>query len=356
MRARISGLGQWLPPTVRENDAWPPEFAERSRASERRELVDVDPERFSRADIIAQRHFEAEAKDPFLGATRRRVAAPSVTAPFAEAEAARDALEDARISATELDVIISWAAVPERIVPPSAPDVAHRLGAERAYAIGMDAACATPIAQLELAAALVETGRARHVLLTQSHLVTRTFPLLHPASPNIGDAATAIVVSAAETAGIVATFARTHGEYYPAVTWRRGKDVDPPWWEAGPATYLGSNDREQAQFLVRASVRFGADTLRELLERAHSSLDDVTVLASVQPRRWIPGAIAQALDAPLHTPHTFDELAHLGGCGVVTNLLAARQAGLLREGDGALLYAQGAGFTRAACLVRWGEA
>jgi len=253
-------------------------------------------------------------------------------------------------------VVVSWAAVPERIVPPSAPDVAYRLGAERAYAVGMDAACATPIAQLEFAAALVETGRARHVLLTQSHLVTRAFPLLHPASPNVGDAATAIVVSASETAGIVATFARTHGEYYPAVTWCRGKDIDPPWWEEGPATYLGSKQREQAEFLVRATVRFGAETLRELLERTRRSLADVRVLASVQPRRWIPSAIAEALGGSLHAPDTFDELAHLGGCGVVTNLLAARAAGLLREGDGALLYAQGAGFTRAACLVNWVEA
>jgi 3-oxoacyl-[acyl-carrier-protein] synthase-3 len=354
VKARISGLGQWLPPAVRGNDAWPPEFAERARLSERRELVEVDGAGFSPEDRIAERHFEREAGDPFLGTTRRRVADAGVTAPCAEAEAARSALADAGVAASDIDVVVSWAAVPERIVPPSAPDVAHRLGAERAYAVGMDAACATPITQLEFAAALVESGRAAHVLLTQSHLVTRAFPLLHPASPNVGDAATAIVVSACETPGILATFARSHGEYYPAVTWCRGRSADPPWWEAGPAFYLGSKNSEQAQFLVRATVRFGADTLRELLARAHFPLENVRLLASVQPRRWIPGAIAEALGGTLEAPQTFDEFAHLGGCGVVTNLLAARSAGLLRAGDSALLYAQGAGFTRAACLVRWG--
>jgi 3-oxoacyl-[acyl-carrier-protein] synthase-3 len=322
VRAHIAGLGEWLPETVRDNTAWPEEFVARARASEQRELVEVEPEAFCEADRIALRHFERESKDPFLGTTRRRVAAPDMTAPEAETLAARAALLDAGISASELDVVLSWAAVPERIVPPSAPKVAHSLGAERAYAVGMDAACATPITQLEMAAALIESGRARSVLLTQSHLVTRTFAMMHPASPNVGDAATAMVVTASEKAGVRLTHARTHGEYYSSVTWCRGKDSDPPWWEAGPAYYLGSQNRHQAQELVRSTVRIAADTLRETLERAKFSLADVQVLASVQPRRWIPEAIADALNAgtSLFAPQTFDELAHLGGCGLVTNL------------------------------------
>jgi 3-oxoacyl-[acyl-carrier-protein] synthase III len=353
VRARISGLAQWLPPLVRENSDWPAEFRERARASQSRELVEVDLSKFCDADRIAIRHFESEAGDPFLGTTARRVAAADVTAPLAETEAALAALLDANLSPSELDVIVSWAAVPERIVPPSAPEVGHLLGAKNAWSIGMDAACATPIAQLEFAASLIESGRARHVLLTQSHLVTRAFPLLHPASPNIGDAATAMVVSAAEKSGIAQTFARTHGEYYSAVTWCRGKEEDPPWWKAGPAYYLGSKDREQAQELVRNTVRIGAETVQELLARAHVPLGEINVLACVQPRRWIPEAIAEALGGGLYAPQTFDALAHLGGCGVVTNLLAAREKDLLKPGYKSVLYAQGAGFTRAAALICW---
>ncbi len=353
MKARISGLGQWLPDTIRGNDAWPPEFRERARRSDTRELVEVDESKFCLADRIALLHFQAEAEDPFLGSTSRRVAPAELSAPQAEAFAAERALADAGLEPAAVDVILSWAAVPERIVPPSAPLVAHLLGAKNAYAVGMDAACATPITQLEMAAALIETGRARHVLLTQSHLITRTFPLMHPASPNVGDAATAILVSAAESPGLVLTHARTHGEYYGAVTWCRGKESDPPWWQAGPAYYLGSHDREQAQELVRMTVRVAADTIRELCERARVTPSSVDVLAAVQPRRWIPGAIAEAVGGDLYAPHTFDELAHLGGCGVVTNLIRARDEGRLLPGQKSVLYAQGAGFTRAAALVYW---
>jgi 3-oxoacyl-[acyl-carrier-protein] synthase III len=80
----------------------------------------------------------------------------------------------------------------------------------------------------------------------------------------------------------------------------------------------------------------------------------VNVLATVQPRRWVPAAIAEGLGlAAERAPQTFDEYAHLGGVGVLVNLLAARDAGLLQRGACVALYAQGAGFTRAAALLEW---
>ena len=175
MNASIVGLGQWLPEEVRDNSWWPVEFQARARACAERELIDVDVASGALEDEIACRYFRREQSDPFLGTSRRRVAPSEITAPEAETLAAREALDEAGVAASELDAIFSWAAVPERIVPPSAPKVAELLKAHRAYAVGLDAACASPLLQLELATALIETGRARHVLLTQSHLITRAF-------------------------------------------------------------------------------------------------------------------------------------------------------------------------------------
>jgi 3-oxoacyl-[acyl-carrier-protein] synthase III len=96
----------------------------------------------------------------------------------------------------------------------------------------------------------------------------------------------------------------------------------------------------------------------EAARRAGVELASVNVLATVQPRRWVPGAIAEALGlSPEIAPQTFDDLAHLGACGIVTNLLEARRRGMLRPpsgGGGALvaMYGQGMGFTRAALIVR----
>jgi 3-oxoacyl-[acyl-carrier-protein] synthase-3 len=357
MNATIAGLGEWLPETVRKNDAWPADFAQPKGAGEDRVLADVsavgsdDP-----CDRILARHLAAEAGDPFLGTRQRRVADDRMSSWEAESRAARAALEDARIHARDVDVVMAYAAVPDHISPPSATRVAHAIGATRAYAPGVHTACASAIVQLELAAALIESGRARTVLLTQSFLMTRVVPLSHPASPNIGDAATAVVVRASEHRGVLATHAVTSGEFYDAVLWRRRGEDQTRWFEAGGPMFLSTNDGAAARKLIQNTVRFGAQTVYELMDKARVPVQDLSVLASVQPRRWVPGSLAEALGlAPECAPDTFLERAHMGACGVVSNLIEARRRGMLREGSLVALYGQGAGFTRAAGLLCWGS-
>jgi 3-oxoacyl-[acyl-carrier-protein] synthase-3 len=281
-----------------------------------------------------------------------------MTAVEAERRAAMAALADAHVDPSDIDVILSYAVVPDRTVLPSGCKVGHLLGAKKAVAIGIESACATIVSQLLLAASLIESGRARTVLLTGSHLITRAFRMLHPASPSVGDAATAVVVGASERPGVLSSFAVTQGEYCDAVVWRRAKD-ESPWHQAGGAMFLGSSDSEAARQLVQDTVRYGADTVTEAARRSDVPLSSIRAFACVQPRGWIPGAIAETLGlAPNVVATTFDELAHLGPCGVVANLIEARRRGLLtpgRDGQAPLvcMYAQGAGFTRAAMLLRW---
>jgi 3-oxoacyl-[acyl-carrier-protein] synthase-3 len=358
MRATILGMGEWLPDTIRGNDAWPPDFASRAAASADRELADAATISDDRYGSIVARHVAAEAGDPFLGSSRRRVADESTTSWEAEAMAAGAAVADAHIDARDIDCVLSWTLTPDRPGQVTAPRVAHEIGASRAVGAGTPVACASGVMQLMLSAALIESGRARFVLLTQSNLAVRTFPFGHPASPSVGDAATAFIVGPSEQPGILALAGVSHGDFHDAVVWRRHDET--PWYQAGGPMYLGSHDRTAARQLVRDTVRFGAETVTEAARRSGVPVSSIDVLASVQPRRWVPGAIAEALGLPPETaPQTFDDLAHLGASGVITNLLEARRRGMLRaRPDGnaptVCLYAQGAGFTRLALLVRWG--
>jgi 3-oxoacyl-[acyl-carrier-protein] synthase-3 len=263
------------------------------------------------------------------------------------------------VKPAEVDVLLSWALVPERISPSNATQVAHLLGLPRAWAMGVDAACASIVPQLELASALIEAGRATTVLLTQSHLLTRAMPPMHPASPNVGDAAIAVVVCASERAGILTSHAISEGAYYDSVTWRRGRErsEDAPWWQSGGDFYIGSNSPESARYLMQNTVGIGAQTVRELMARADLPVESIDILASVQPRGWVPGAIAEVLGLRAErAPQTFDRYAHLGGAGAVVNLLEARRLGMLQRGARVVLYAQGAGFTRGAVLLDWAQA
>jgi 3-oxoacyl-[acyl-carrier-protein] synthase-3 len=237
---------------------------------------------------------------------------------------------------------------------PTAAVVAHSIGAPRALGINMEAACASGVVQLEIARAYLDSGLAKVVLLTQSHLLLRTFPMMHPASPGIGDAASAMVVTASGWLAIRATFAATHGEYAAAVVWVRGAnaETDPAWWKPGGAYRLGSRAPEEAKFLMRETVAFGAATVRSVAEKARVDVERIDVLASVQPRGFLPKAIAERLGLPRERAvTTYEEIAHVGVCGPVFNLQRARTLGLLRPGRHVALYGQGASFTRAAALL-----
>lgn len=356
MKAAVIGLGEWVPETVRTNSAWPADFGKSDAPREDRVLADVVAGRGRDAsDAIVARHLAAEAGDPFLGSSKRRVADASVTSTQAETRAALAALTNAGLAGPDIDVVMAYAAVPDHVSPPSATRVAHAIGATRAYAPGVHAACASTIVQLELAAALIESGRARFVLLTQSFLMTRVFPLAHPASPNIGDGATALVVGPAKRGGLLGVHAVTHGEYYDSVLWRR-RGENSRWYEPGSAMFLSTNDAAGARQLIQSTVKLGAQTVREVAQKAAVPVTAIDVLASVQPRRWVPKSFAEVLGVDADkAPVTFDERAHLGACGIVTNLLEARRQGRLEDGALVALYGQGAGFTRAAALLRWGS-
>jgi 3-oxoacyl-[acyl-carrier-protein] synthase-3 len=180
--------------------------------------------------------------------------------------------------------------------------------------------------------------------------------MAHPASPSVGDAATAVVLSAADAPGVEQLHSVSHGEFYDAVVWCRGKtdETDPPWWLAGGPFSMGSRDPESTRALMQDTVPTGARTVRELAQRSGFAVESIDVLLSVQPRRWVPHAIAEALGLdPRIALQTYEKYAHLGGVGPILNLLAAREAGRLAPGTRAVLYAQGAGFTRAAISLRF---
>jgi 3-oxoacyl-[acyl-carrier-protein] synthase-3 len=356
MKSSILGLGEYHPEQSVGNDAWPAEFALRARATGDRTLIDI-PQALDEAGTISAEYLAREQSDPFLGATRRRIAPAEVTSFEAEIIAARAALADAELDGSQIDFVLSYAITPERVSPSNASPVAHAIGAHAAVALGVDTACATALTQIQLAEGLIASGQARHVLLTQSHLLNRAFARMHPASPGLGDCATAFVMGARPRYRVLGVCSRTHGEFFDAVTWTRGKRVaHDQWWKTGEDFYIGSCRPEGAKYLMQETVAYGARTVREVLAQVGLDHERIGTFVSVQPRGWIPFAIARCLGFPAEaTVCSYDEYAHLGGCGPVVNLIRARAQGRFAEGGLVAVYAQGAGFTRAAAVIDMGS-
>lgn len=370
MRSTILGLGEWRPETERLNSDWSADVVAAWQARSQgapapsagaRNGVDgtalTDAPDLETADRLSAVGFTDDTRDPFLWAKHRHVADDATTSAQAGAFAARAAIEDARIDPRDIDVVICWDAVPDRPGCPAAPKVAELAGATRAHAFDIQQACASVTSSLELAAALVESGRARFVLTTQTHCGLRVVGFNAPISANIGDIATSIVVGPSERPGILATHAHSDGRFQNGVLIARGKDdeTDTPWWRAGGDFVFGTKDRALAQIMMKDTVKMGALTIREACEKGRLDPKKLDVICAPHPRRWIPGAVAETLGLPNdRAPHTYETTAHVGGCGAVTNLLEARRRGMLREGSLVAMYAQGQGMTRGAALLSWG--
>lgn len=354
MAVSIVGIGTWLPERKRTNDEWPASFLQREGHVGERTFNDIPESEDPLAAAILARDLATEADDPFLGVTTRRVADDDMTAAEAESLAALKALANAGIDPSEVDLILSNAVVPERIIPPTGCAVAHRIGATRATALGVEVGCASSVAQLEVARAYLESGLADVVLLTQSHLLLRAFPMLHPAAPGLGDAASALVLRRGAGLTIRGAFSMTHGDHASTVTWIRGMDddTDQPWWKGGGEFRLGSRCPDRAKALMRETVTFGASALVEAARRGGVDIERLSALASVQPRGFLPGGIAERLGLLRDIAvTTYGYTGHLGACGPVLNLERAGNLGRFARGALIGMYGQGAGFTRASAIL-----
>ena len=109
------------------------------------------------------------------GIRGRRWLAPEASLAELAAAACREALADAggTVDAADVDDVIIATITPDRLTPGLAPAVAARLGARHAGVVDLNAACAGFIYGLDHGAALIESGRARHVLVCGAEALSR---------------------------------------------------------------------------------------------------------------------------------------------------------------------------------------
>ena len=358
-RAGIVGLGLWAPETVRRNDAWPASFSEAFRAHQKaRRSGDftVLDGRVRPYEELYQRHATVHEADPFKGATERRVADPDAPVVAGDAEAARRALADAGVDAAQVDLVLSSALVPDRLVPNNGPAIQHLVGCVNAPGIGVESYCSAALSQLDVACALVEAGRARTVLCVQSHQIGRVNDLSVPFSPMFGDASGAFVVGEVPAErGLVHTVRGGDGSLAGAVIFEYRERPGAVWWrDAAGMIRPGTEDLDGARHIGRNMLAFAIDTIGALCAESGVPIDAVAAVCMMQPLVWFQRAVADGLRiAPERVPSTYARYAHIGGAGVVANLIDARRSGLLRDGSHVVLFAHGAGLTRYASLLRW---
>jgi len=107
------------------------------------------------------------------GIHERRVAEPQERLTTHAAEAGRQALERAEVRAEQLDLVLVATTTADEVLPNAAPLVAHTLGASRAGAFDIGAACTGFLSALAVGCAQIEAGRARTALVVGADFMTR---------------------------------------------------------------------------------------------------------------------------------------------------------------------------------------
>jgi 3-oxoacyl-[acyl-carrier-protein] synthase III len=276
------------------------------------------------------------------GIRARPVAAPDERLSEFAARAGSAALSRAGVDPADIDLVLVATLTQDEVMPNAAPVVAHAIGADRAGAIDLGAACTGFLSGLTLGAAQIETGRAEHVLLIGADFTTRIVDWDDKrTAPLFGDGAGAVVLGPA---------AGAFGEIGPIVLGADGSGA--------PAIQIGHSDRKlrmDGPEVYRNAVARMSESTVAAIEGAGLTLDDIDLFVYHQANGRILRALAEKLQLP--SERVVDVIENLGNSSAATlplGLAAAEREGRLRPGARVLLSACGAGYTWGAGVIEWG--
>lgn len=272
------------------------------------------------------------------GILERRVAGKDETLVDLAAAAGRSALADAGVE--EADAVIVATFTPDERLPGAAPQVASRLGLDRAAAFDLNAGCAGFLYALTQATALVETGAARRVLVVGADIMSRVTDYADRRSCVLfGDGAGAFLVQESRSPRLGPFRLYSDGSR-PRLLWM------PP-----ETQKIAMNGRE----VYRRAVDAMSESIRDIARRAGMTLDDIDLVVAHQANVRILRAVAARLELPFDRLIT--NIAEVGNTSAASIPLAvddARRRGTLRDGDVIALTAFGAGFAWGAGMMTWG--
>jgi 3-oxoacyl-[acyl-carrier-protein] synthase-3 len=356
----ILGLGSFFPPQLRENSYWKDKIKRHDDEVKRQDLLAIERTATggeSRLPPEIRDAMAAMAHDPYRGARLRHVIDDEAEVSDMEAEACRRAMRDAQVRPDEIDLLIVYSMVPDRLQPSNAPAVAAKCELVNATAWSLDVGCATFQPQLLTSAALINSGVYRKILVVLSSAATRILDYSLPMSMGFGDGAAAAVIGKVPADhGLLGHFIKTDGSLRDAVVFAPIVGGEPQRrWDrvTGPTRFATFNLDHGKQSGVR-STEFCVDATLNALKNAGVGIDDVSFFLGNQSVGWLVDACRRALGLPAEKAFdTFPEVANIGGAAVVYNLERLYRAQRLKDGDIMVMYSPGAGFTRAAIVYKW---
>ena len=275
------------------------------------------------------------------GIRERRIATADERLDAHATAASLQALKQAGIRAEDLDMVLVATTTADEVLPNAAPLVAHQIGATRAGAFDIGAACTGFLSAVAVASAQIEAGRARAVLVVGADFMSRI--------TNPEDRGTAAVFADGVGAAVLVGMSAPT-RIGPVIL---GSD-------GGGAQHIVV-DRTESQIMMAGHETFkeavaclSLSTL-QAAAAAEVTLEEIDLFVYHQANSRILTAVGERLGLP--TDRVVDCIGTYGNTSAATLPIAlwhAQQEGRLHDGSRVLLGAFGAGFTWGGVVVEWG--
>ena len=313
------------------------------------------PERVvSNADLAKMVETSDEWITKRTGIKERRIAAPEQAMTDLALPAARIALERAGVKPEELDLIIVATVTPDMLFPATGCLVQELIGAKRAWAFDVSAACSGFAYALTVGAQFVETGRHKKVMVIGADVMTSILDYKDRTTCVLfGDAAGAVILEPREDGSGILDFAHEvdgSGACYLQM---------PAGGSLKPATHETVEQglhyiKQQGQHVFKYAVRKFADASERLLQHNGLTGNDLDLFVAHQANIRIIEAAQHRMGLP--DAKVIKNIRQYGNTTAATIPLALKTAldeKRLAPGHLVLLAAVGAGFTVGTVLLRW---
>lgn len=268
------------------------------------------------------------------------------------AEAVKNLLEKRKMSPSDVDCLICATVTPDMLFPATANIICDKAGITNALSYDIEAACSGFLFAVTTAAALIESGRYKNVIVVGADKMSsivdytdRTTCIL------FGDAAGAILLEATnEKVGVLDSILRSDGSGKKYLHMKAGGSLRPPSHETVTAKehYI----YQEGQSVFKFAVKGMADTSYELLQRNNLTGDDIAWLVPHQANLRIIDATANRMGLPAEKVMiNINKFGNTTGATIPLCLWEWEKR--LHKGDNIVLAAFGGGFTWGATWVKW---
>lgn len=322
--AKITGVGAYIPEKVYDN-------------AYMESIVDTTDEWILRRTGIKERHISADNEYTSDMATI----------------ASKRAIENAGLTAEDIDLIILGTVTPDYFTPASACVVQNNLGAVNAAAFDYNAACSGFVTGLTIAKQFIATGVYKNIVVVCADVLSKATDYQDRATCVLfGDAAGAAVVSASEENGIIATDIGADGSGSLAITSlayrndeeeleKRVSKRKDTLWMAGQA-------------VMKFAVKAMADASEKVVKQAGLTWDDINLVVPHQANYRIVDSAIKRMG--IENDKVFLNLEKYGNTSASCIPVALTQAveqGRIKKGDKIVLVGFGGGLTWGAALIEW---